>query len=275
MLKNAIESMKRYWHDSIKLWILRKTKFESRERWWSEKCKPWILENRTYSLFRAGLIGIVFALIVYWIFCALDNYVLHGSLTILALGLPTFFVLWLFRTHDVQRQIDKTEENINNSTFVECERILIGGVKGEKDKERESSEAKIALEQLAYLKRETNFDEKRIGLITQGIDLDRMHLEDARLSGLDLSGAYLRNTHLEGADLSETNLSGADLSDADLSDANLQGANLSNFIDNAKDKNKWHLAAFDGESNFDGTWLEDIEVRFEIGMIPMKRDESE
>ncbi len=262
MLKNAIESIKRYWHDSIKPWILWKTKFESIKRWWCERCKPWILENRTYSLFCAGLIGIVFALIVYWIFYALKNYVLHGSLTILALGLPTFFVLWLFRTHDVQRQIDKTEENTNNSTFFECAQILIEVVKGKEDKERKSSEAKVALEQLAYLKRETSFDEKRIGLITQGIDLDRIHLEGARLSGLDLSGAYLRDTHLEGADLSEVNLSGADLTHA-----YLQGTNLSNFIDNVKDKNKWYYAAFNGESNFDGTWLEDIEVRHEIDMV--------
>ena len=45
---------------------------------------------------------------------------LVSSLVILALGLPTFFILWWFRTKDVktqieksQKQIEKTQENIN------------------------------------------------------------------------------------------------------------------------------------------------------------------
>ena len=296
MLKNAIEFMKRYWHDSIKLWILRKTKFESRKRWWSEKCKPWILQYRTYSLGWASLIGIIFAFVVYWIFCALKNYVLHGSLTILALGLPTFFILWLFRTHDMQRQIDKTEENTNNSTLFECVRMLTekyplspetefsslaNQISGSSRVLEKSLSKRIALEQLAYLKRETGFDEERIGLITQGINLSSMHLDSARLSGLNLSKARLVRTNLSSADLNgvkftdadlyEANLSGADLRYADLSYADLRGTDLSNFADNHE--TKWKYAIYSATTKFSGTRFEDVANREKEDMI-YKPDEQ-
>ena len=72
------------------------------------------LKYRKISLVLAGTFGIVLACYVYQFFSNqvdINKTALHGSLTILALGLPTFFILWLFRTHDVQ-------ENINNSTFL-------------------------------------------------------------------------------------------------------------------------------------------------------------
>ena len=107
MIEEKIESIKSYWHNNI---------------------KPWILENRIRSLVLAGLIGMLLAYSMHKFFPYIhdtSNPVLHSSLTILALGLLTFFVLWLFRTEDVQRQIDKTEENTNNSTFFECARMLV------------------------------------------------------------------------------------------------------------------------------------------------------
>ena len=180
MLKNAIEFMKRYWHDSIKPWILRKTKFESRKRWWSEKCKPWILKNRTYSLVLAGLIGIVLAIVTYWSFCLLKHSVLRSSLTILALGLPTFFVLWLLRTHDVQRQIDKTEENTNNSTFFECVKMLTDTKRIDEETALEQFRLKrIAFEQLIYLRKENSFNQERINILTRGINLEDLDLSHA------------------------------------------------------------------------------------------------
>ena len=229
----------------------------------------WI--KRWISLALAAILGMPLAYGIYQNFEALkpDSSVLHGSLTILALGLPTFFVLWLFRTHDVQRQINKTKENTNNSTLFECAKMLTEKYSEGYTKENSLS-AKIALEQLAYLRREPGFDKERVNLITQGLSLEGVHLRGAHLSGLDLSRANLRKAHLEDANLSGTNLSGANLGYA-----YLQGTNLSNFVDDVKDKNKWQFASFDEESNFDNTWLESIEARGEAGMFPKERDESE
>ncbi len=246
-----------------------KEKIESMKSDWWKNYKPWILENRTYSLGWAVLIGMILALVVYWVFFLLKNDILRSSLTILALGLPTFFTLWLFRTYDVDRQIDKTEENTNNSTFFECVKMLTEKY-SEEYTEENSLSTKIALEQLAYLRRETGFEKKRIDLITQGLDLNRIYLEDAHLSGLDLSRASLRQAHLEGANLSGTNLSGTNLYHS-----YLQGTNLSNFIDNVKDKNKWRFASFWNGTKFDGTWLESTEMRDAAGMVSAPSDKQE
>ena len=256
-----------------------KKKIESMKSDWREKCKPWILENRTYSLGWAVLIGMILALVVYWVFFLLKNDILRSSLTILALGLPTFFTLWLFRTHDVQRQIDKTEENTNNSTFFESVKMLTDpNPSGGATAPEQFRSKKIALEQLAYLRKETGFAKKRIDLITQGLPLRDKYLLHALLSGLDLSGANLMHAYLEGANLSGANLNSADLRRADLSGANLSGANLigaylsranlSNIIDD--DETKWEGASFDNETKFDGTSLESIEVRKIVGMVPIE-----
>ena len=49
------------------------SKIESIESSWYKKCRPWIIKNRTYSLIRAGLIGIVLAIVIYWGFCLLKT----------------------------------------------------------------------------------------------------------------------------------------------------------------------------------------------------------
>ena len=310
MLKNKIENIKRYWHNNIKSWILRKTKFESIKCWWSKKCKPWILKNRTYSLVLAGIFGTGLAYGMHKLFPYehnISNPVLHSSLTILALGLPTFFVLWLFRTEDVQRQIDKTEENTNNSTFFECVKMLTNPQLSEEEITPAQFRSKrIALEQLAYLRRETGFNKRRIDLLTSKFNLVNKDLSHADLRGLDLSKAKLSNSSLDDADLSDTNLSGANLSDAnlrrtdfsftdfsfadlsftdltdadltdadlrgvnligtDLSNADLRGANLSNFTDN--DETKWEGAIYSPTTNFNGTRFEDMSLCEKEGMCP-------
>ncbi len=244
----------------------------------------WILEYRKIFLILAGILGMVLASGVYNLFfdkLFSDNSVLHSSLTILALGLPTFFILWLFRTHDVQRQIDKTKENTNNSTLFECTRMLTEATQEGEDKQKRYLLAKIALEQLAYLKRDPDLDkerEERIDLITQKIDLDRIHLKGARLSGLNLSGARLvqadlNNAYLNGVKLTNAFLSGTNLNDADLSDADLRGADLRESIDN--EKTKWKGAIYSTKTKFYKTRLDDSKAsRDEAGMI-YKPDEQE
>ena len=190
------------------------------------KIVQWILENRTYSLVEASLLGAGFAFAAYYFFCGLGNDILHSSLTILSLGLPTFFILWLFRTEDVQKQIDKTEENTNNSTFFECARMLVEATR--QGGETKSLSTKTALEQLAYLKRKTSFNKERVYILTQGFNLRNLDLSCADLSGADLSIADLRSVDLHGADLNDANLGGANLGRANLSSADLRGADLRN-----------------------------------------------
>ena len=213
----------------------------------------WMLKHRIIVLALTSISGIGLAHCIYNFFSGerdLNNPVLHSSLTILALGLPTFFILWLFRTRDVQ-------ENINNSTSFECARML-----AEKYVEGNIaviSPQKIALEQLAYLKRKTSFDKEKIDILTKGLRLRGIYLDHARLSGLNLSRSKLESAKLNNADLSGVNLAGAYLGEVDLRGANLRGADLrgadlTNFIDD--DKTKWKGAFYSYTTKFNGTRLE-------------------
>ena len=132
----------------------------------------WI--RRCISLVLAGLIGIALVYAVYPSFEGLkeDNPTLRSSLAILVLGLPTFFTLWLLRTHDVQRQINKTKESINNSTLFESVKMLTEKYPEGYTKENSLS-AKIALEQLAYLRREPGFDKERSRPYYSGTFIER------------------------------------------------------------------------------------------------------
>ena len=223
--------------------------------------KPWVLKHwrlmkktifRTCFLFGTAILGVVLVYGVYhWIgFPKLDNETLRSNITILLLGLPIFYALWVFRTHDVQKQIDKTEENTNNSTFFECARMLAEekpeeekskegepaeekpeGSKDDSFMKREFSLTKTALEQLAYLKKETGFDENRIDSLTRGLDLRGKNFNFAHFNGLDLSKAILNKAilnkaKLNGAELNEAKLNGAKLNRAELNEAELNEAEL-------------------------------------------------
>lgn len=199
-----------------------------------------ITKYRKSSLLAAGLFGVglafvLFPLLIDTVSFIGDQFVsssqgykttLRAHVTLLLLGLPIFFVLWLFRTYDVQRQIDKSQESIHNSSFFECARMLT---------DENDLAKKIALEQLAYLKEKSAFDEERIDFLTQGISLigkdsTKVVFRHARLKGLNLSKASMCGISLTMADLREVNLSGADLSRADLSGADLRGARLEGTI---------------------------------------------
>ena len=199
------------------------------------------VNHRRCSLLRAGILGAGLACIAYCLtsIFGLCNDILQSSITILTLGLPTFYVLWKFRTYDVQRQIDKvqkqiakTEEGTNNSTFFECARMLAEGepipenVKDYNLIKHKSLPTKTALEQLAYLKMKTDFDENRIDALTRGLNLIKKNFNSARFNGLDLSEAELNEADLSRADLTFANLTFANLTRADLTFANLTRANL-------------------------------------------------
>ena len=187
------------------------------------------VNHRRCSLLRAGILGVLSAFFIYYFFFGLKHDILRSSITILFLGLPTFYVLWVFRTRDVQEQIDKTEENTNNSTFFECARMLAEGKTAEERLEEkesvqynyESLSKKTALEQLAYLRRETGFDKKRIDSLTRGLHLSSEIFEFARFNGLDLSKADLSRAKLNEAILIDAEFIGAELIGAELNGANL------------------------------------------------------
>ena len=193
---------------------------------------------RTFLLILAAFGGVGLAFCIYPVyiydlinFYSSTNNILHSSMTILALGLFIFYVLWVFRTHDVQEQIDKTEENTNNSTFFECARMLTEVKLAEGEPAGyDSLSKKTALEQLAYLRRETGFDKKRIDSLTRGLGLGGKNFNLARFNGLDLSKAYLSRAELNGADLTLAILNRAKLNGAELNGANLSGANLTEAI---------------------------------------------
>ena len=199
-----------------------------------------ILKYRKWSLLGSGVLGLVLATNVlilinnsgsdsctalYEIVTFIKGHqVLVSSITILALGLPTFFTLWLFRTHD-------TQENINNSTFVECTRILMAEDSAkytEENRIKDSLPKKIALEQLAHLRLETGFDKKKIDILTKGLFLNDKEFSYAQLRGINLSSAKLIETSLAYADLRDAILSSTDLKKANLGSAVLKKANLTN-----------------------------------------------
>ena len=305
MMKKALKSIKHFWHAEWKPWLLEclRMKFFLAD-----------VNHRRCSLLRAGILGAGLACIAYCLtsISGLCNDILQSSITILALGLPTFYVLWKFRTHDVQRQIDKvqeqiakTEENTNNSTFFECARILTEEKSAEgKSTQHDSLSKKTALEQLAYI-RKTGFDEKRIDSLTKGLNLRDKIFYLARFNGLDLSianlygakliGANLRGAELNranltrakliGADLTGANLTNAELTGADLTGAKLNDADLANAELNGADLTKADLrgadlteailigAIYNDETEFSGTGFEKKEMRDKAGMI-YRPDES-
>ena len=288
---------------------------------WVHRFMNRIVNYRKWSLFWAGVLGIGLAFATYYIVTSrydLDNDVLESSFTILTLGLPTFFILWLFRTHDVQEQLKKTEENTNNSTFFECARLLATNGPAEdltetedlteemkENRRKDSFPTKIALEQLAYLRRETNFTNNKIDILTRNLSLNNKTLDFSQLSGLNLSGtklikaslinalligtylldaklseADLRNANLSGAYLSradlnlaklndaqlnEAHLSGADLRNANLSEAHLSGADLRGAII-VIGKKKLEGATYNDNTIFTGTPLDNEEARDKEGM---------
>ena len=274
VMKITLQSIIHCWYAEWKPWLLKCWRLvmkvlKSIEHW-HEKMKKLLVKYRNSSLFIAAILGAGLAFFIYDVFGELGNKTLQSSITILALGLPTFYVLWVFRTHDVQEQIDKTEENTNNSTFFECERMLTERKPtGVKPTQHDSLSKKTALEQLAYI-RKTGFDEKRIDSLTKGLNLSMEVFNSARFSGLDLSKADLANAELNGADLTETKLEGTNLTEAELNDANLANAELNDAnLANAELNGEVILigAIYDSKTKFTGTILESKEIRDKAGMI--------
>ena len=188
----------------------------------------YFVNHRIKSLFLAAGLGLVLFICMYYLLGWSDFLknlwedekladLTRNSLSLLFLGLPTFFILWVFRTHDVRKQID-------NNTFFECVRLLAS-------KEEKVISTKVALEQLMYLRRKNPSYKRRIDSLTRGIPLEKANLYFAQLYDINLFLADLTGTYLTHANLSGANLTGADLTDTNLcdtilADAKLYGTNL-------------------------------------------------
>ena len=134
-----------------------------------------------------------------------SNSRIRTSLSLLFLGLPMAYFLWLFRTHD-------TLENINRPAFFDASKLLAS---------KDTKEKEFGIRQLAHLRNEVGAHKDEIDALTK-----RLVLNNVMLTGINLKGFKLQGANLQGANLHGANLRGANLQEADLRGTNLQEADL-------------------------------------------------
>ena len=113
----------------------------------------WLKQRKT-GLIITAVLGLILACLIYCFACSLNfDERIIASLTMLFLGLPTFFLLWVFRTND-------TKENIHNNAFFGALGLL-----GNQETKRE------AIIQLMYLRNKLGVFKEQIDKTTSGINL--------------------------------------------------------------------------------------------------------
>ena len=182
--------------------------------------KKYIKITRTFFLILFACTGIYLAKWTHSYFsCVLpeEEYRLKTSLVMLSLSLPTVFLLWLFRTHDVEEQIKKAQENNEFNNFANAMRLFV---------EKDNMEANaIGFKLLIKLKHQGLYNDE-IDLSTRYKSLYEADLKEAELREADLHGADLRKTNLQRVKLQKADLSLTKLQEADLQEAKLQEAKL-------------------------------------------------
>ena len=190
--------------------------------------KKWFFNNRITYLLIFALLGFIAAVTFYkhsyFLLGAVDltaNERLNNSLFLIILSLPTLFVLWLYRTHDVKQQIEQSAEQINLSMLHKATDMV-----ADKDPTRKS----VGLKQLDQIKKNGLFlDEINILIkssIGKEVNLEKTNLEGIDFEGVNLTKANLQEVNLQGVNLTEANLEGANLQGAKLQGAKLQEVNL-------------------------------------------------
>ena len=221
--------------------------------------KKWFFNNRITYLLIFALLGFIAAVTFYkhsyFLLGAVDltaNERLNNSLFLIILSLPTLFVLWLYRTHDVKQQIEQSAEQINLSMLHKATDMV-----ADKDPTRKS----VGLKQLDQIKKNGLFlDEINILIkssIGKEVNLVGAYLEGVDLEGVDLEKANLQNANLQNANLAEVNLQNADLTEASLAGANLQGVNLQGVNLTGANLKEVNLAG----ANLQGTSLQGINLQ--------------
>ena len=218
----------------------------------------YFLNNRGFGLSICAILGLGLFFDFHLLFFFLEYILsydiipeeLQNHLSILLLGLPTFFLLWFFRTSD-------TRENLNTNNFygalnllandittdIKADSTKIEDIKADSTKIEDIKSDSTKIEdiksdsyqkirqgfiQIMHLRQNAKEYEKRIDLSTKEINLSGIILEDLNCRGADLQGATLIRTNFCNANLQDTKLIGAKLQNAKLQRANLTGANLQN-----------------------------------------------
>ena len=189
--------------------------------------KTFIIEHRKTSLLLFGLCGLGLAILAYcYLPCVLlsTEYRLKTSLVMLILALPTVFLIWVFRTHDIQEQIQEARKSNQFNNFANALKLFV---------EKENIEANsIGLKLLMEIKHQELYGRQidyggQIDLATRNKNLQGAKLQRADLQKADLQRADLQKADLQKADLQEADLQGAFLQRANLQEADLQKAFLS------------------------------------------------
>ena len=179
----------------------------------------WIYKYRKTSLaLSAGISILLFCLFLcFWpdIACYIGtdedfNNRIKASLSLLCLGLPIAYLLWLFRTHD-------TLENLHRRSFFDALKLLTS---------EEGSAKGMGLKQILFLRSKVKGYESEIDNLTPNLNLKGAYLKKAELQGVKLQGANLQEAKLQGADLRGAQLQEAELQKANLQEAQLQEAEL-------------------------------------------------
>ena len=152
---------------------------------------------------------------------------------------PALFLLWVFRTYDVQKQ----QENSNSNLLFQYGCMLA---------DKEPTSQRIALEQLADMRRDHSFDKNKIDMFTRRLVLKEKDFIGIKLNGINLSSAVLEKTYLGWAYMEDTILMGANLNGANLEHAQLKGSDLRySILNNAKLKGAKYSKATQFPEGFD------------------------
>ncbi len=101
-----------------------------KENCFKRKYLPCVLKHRFIALVIPTIVGIaIFGLFAYfqilcYLFLFLTNERIITNLLIVTLSVPTFLILWVFRTHDTKKQLNKAQENIKQQDFHDALNML-------------------------------------------------------------------------------------------------------------------------------------------------------
>ena len=197
--------------------------------------KPKILTYRFRSLMAGAVVGIVFCCLLVVPLLGVDSS-LTSAIALLALVLPVFTLLWFFRTHDIKTQIEKSEKQINQTTYFKALenldskdlfKIVIGVrqlIELRKLTQEYNSSIAIVFEKFLQLREE--LDQGKVPAPGKALNQGRLLNQGIDYTQIDFSGIYLKNARLKKAKLQALKLTGADLSCARLDRAYLSVATL-------------------------------------------------
>ena len=83
-------------------------------------------KDRSRYLAFSAVMGVFFSIVFYYCSWIVEPR-LNISLILLFLSLPTIFLLWLYRTYDTREQIQKNQDNIDQSSYLKALDLILEG----------------------------------------------------------------------------------------------------------------------------------------------------